>query len=272
MRKFLLKILPQHKYAINAQMLGDSATLAWSNLGYWSQTQTSYVQAAEALADHLAQAVQLSVNDHLLDLGCGQGASLKYWMDHYHSTRIEAVELQSSCIELIQRHLSALRIHHHSFLDLAQLHPIKPFSVIVCIDAAYHCNLNELLISMSSVLAKNGRIGFHTLMLTEKWQQLTTLQSLRYQTILKSADVNVHDLLFRQGIEQALKYQNFQKIQIEDLSSTVLAGFANYIDQRKLKIHNLDAFKITMTAKLCQKLFDDGFVRYVQVTAEKTME
>ena len=125
---------------------------------------------------------------------------------------------------------------------------------------------------MSSVLAKNGRIGFHTLMLTEKWQQLTTLQSLRYQTILKSADVNVHDLLFRQGIEQALKYQNFQKIQIEDLSSTVLAGFANYIDQRKLKIHNLDAFKITMTAKLCQKLFDDGFVRYVQVTAEKIME
>ena len=269
MRKFLLNVLPQHKYAINAQMLGDDAILAWSNLGYWSETQTSYVQAAEALVHHLAQALHLSPNDHLLDLGCGQGASLKYWIEHYYPVRIEAVELQFVCIELIQRHLPSLHIHHHSFLDLAQLHPIQPFNVIVCIDAAYHCNLNQLLLSISNVLAENGRVGFHTLMLTEKWQQLTNFQRLPYQTILKSADVNVQDLLFRQGIEQVLKDQNFQKIQIEDLSSTVLAGFANYIDQRKLKIHSLDAFKIKMTAKLCQKLFADGFVRYVQVTAEK---
>ena len=269
MYKFLLKILPQHKYAINAQMLGDRAALAWSNLGYWSDSHTNYVQAAEALADHLAQAIQLSPHDHLLDLGCGQGASLKYWMDHYHPARIEAVELQSACIELIQQHLPNLYIHHHSFLNLAQLPSTQPFSVIVCIDAAYHCNLNELLLSMSSVLAENGRVGFHILMLTEKWQKLRTLQRLRYQAILKSADVQVQDLLCRQGIEKSLKNQNFQKIQIENLSRPVLAGFAYYIDQRQLKRLNLDAFKIKMTAKLCQTLFDDDLVRYVQVTAKK---
>ena len=269
MRKFLWKVLPQHKYAINAQMLGDDAILAWSNLGYWSDTQASYIQAAQALADHLAHALHLSPHDHLLDLGCGQGASLKHWIEHYHPTRIEAVELQSACVELIQQHLPDIHIHRYSFLDLAQLYPIKPFSVIISIDAAYHCNLNQLLLSISKVLAENGRVGFHTLMLTEKWQQLTNFQRLPYQTMLKSADVNVQDLLFRQGIKQALKDQKFKNIQIEDLSQSVLAGFAHYIDQRKLKTHNLDAFKIKVTAKLCQKLFDDGFVRYVQITAEK---
>ncbi|MFW1931658.1 SAM-dependent methyltransferase, partial [Acinetobacter baumannii] len=73
--------LPKHKYAIDAKMLGDNAECAWSNLGYWDEATSSYPQACQQLAERLAQAVQLNQHDRVLDLGCGQGASLKYWLE-----------------------------------------------------------------------------------------------------------------------------------------------------------------------------------------------
>jgi len=107
----------QHKYAINAKQLGDNAELAWSNLGYWDDAMSSYPDACRQLADRLAQAVHLNSNDSLLDLGCGQGASLVHWQQHYHVQHIEAVELQASCVIQIQKHLPQLAaIHQRSFL------------------------------------------------------------------------------------------------------------------------------------------------------------
>ena len=37
---------------------------------------------------------------------------------------------------------------------------------------------------------------------------------------------------------------------------------------RHIEVHFLDVFKIKMTAKLCNKLYRDGLVRYIQITAQ----
>ena len=55
---------PQHKYAINAAMLGDHNELAWSNLGYWNHAHDSYPQACRQLAIHLATAINLNSKDN----------------------------------------------------------------------------------------------------------------------------------------------------------------------------------------------------------------
>jgi len=46
----LQRHLPKHKYAIDAKQLGDHAVLAWSNLGYWKNSQSSYPEACQTLA------------------------------------------------------------------------------------------------------------------------------------------------------------------------------------------------------------------------------
>ena len=172
----------QHKYAINAQQLGDDAALPWSNLGYWDDANSSYPEACRQLADQLAQAVHLDANDRLLDLGCGQGASLLHWQQHYQLKDIEAVELQPACVMHIQKHLPHLSaIHQQSFLNLEQIPFQRKFDVVLCIDAAYHSNLNLFLDSVASVLNSNGRLGFHYLMLSDKWLKLNSLQQKKYQ-------------------------------------------------------------------------------------------
>ncbi|TCB49322.1 methyltransferase domain-containing protein [Acinetobacter sp. ANC 4779] len=262
----------QHKYAINAKHLGDDAELAWSNLGYWDDATSSYPDACRQLADQLAQAVHLTAKDRLLDLGCGQGASLLHWQQHYHVQNIEAVELQSSCVIQIQKHLPQLTaIYPHSFLNLKLIQFTSGFDVVLCIDAAYHSNLNSLLDSVRSVLNSKGRLGFHYLIWSEKWLELNSLQKRKYQWLLKAADVNSDHLMTESALKQTLQDYDFAEIEIRDLSKDVLQGFANYfhkIQQLSHQTADLDAFKIRMTAKLCRKLYAEGVVKYVQISAK----
>lgn len=267
--------LPQHKYAIDASLLGDQSQLPWSNLGYWQAGQQDYAAACRTLADRLAETVGLNSKDKLLDLGCGQGASLLHWQQRYQVQYLASVELQPACVTNIQQHLPDLNaIYPASFLRLKDMHFPQRFDVVLCLDAAYHSPVPELLDQVRSVLNTNARIGFHHLILSKKWESLNALQKRKYQFLLKSADVNLKNLMLKNELYHCLENFEFKNIQIEDLSEAVFSGFADYVNQNlnskklKQKGKRLDQFKIQMTAKLCQKLYQDGIVRYVQVTAQ----
>jgi len=92
--------------------------------------------------------------------------------------------------------------------------------------------------------------------------------------LLKAADVNLKDLPDHMALQQQLAQAGFEHIQIEDLSEAVFAGFARYIQQQNTaqtgEQHTaFDVMKIKLTAKLCQKLWVQGMVQYVQVSAQK---
>ncbi|OTG64187.1 SAM-dependent methyltransferase [Acinetobacter silvestris] len=266
------KKLPTHKYAINAKLLGDSAECAWSNLGFWDAATVSYPQACQQLADQLAQAVALNSNDQLLDLGCGQGASLKYWLEHYHIQTLSAVELQFECVEHIQTYFSdSVSIYQQSFLNLNLMPFHGEFDVVLCIDAAYHSRLNSFLSSVSTVLNVKGRLGFHYLMWSEQAQNLNWMQQKKYQYLLKAADVNVLNLARQHKYVTTLMQHDFEQIEIIDISQHVLDGFSDYFQtiMNSGQNNQMDFLKIRMTAWLCKKLYQDGIVRYVQISAVK---
>lgn len=266
----------QHKYAINAALLGDSSELAWSNLGYWSATAQTYPEACRALANHLADSVQLTASDHVLDLGCGQGASVLHWQQYYQIQHITAVELQAECVQRIQAIFpKPQNIYCQSFLNLKQITFPQHFDVVLCIDAAYHSSLNSFLTAVSPVLNSKGRLAFHYLMLSPKFLNSNAVDKMQLALLLKAADVNLKQLPDQISLQQQLAQAGFEFIQIEDLSEPVLAGFAGYIQQQAIsqdsveQYTTLDLVKIKMTAKLCQKLAEQGVVQYVQVTAQK---
>lgn len=272
--------LIQHKYAINAQQLGDHSECAWSNLGYWADTD-HYVDACRHLADHLAQSVKLQACDRLLDLGCGHGASLIYWQQHYQIADLEAVELQQQAVQKIAKHFTTFKesasdtaaafvaIHAQSFLDLQPTAFTHRFDVVLCLDAAYHSHLDLFLDSVTRVMHAKGRLGFHYLMLSEKWQHLGWLEKQKYRYLLQLADVNLNHLALRTQYIQNLTDHDFEQIQILDISAQVLQGFAKYAAtlSNHSRKHRLDFFKIKMTAKLCERLYRDGLIQYVQISA-----
>lgn len=274
MRSFkqaLIEKVIGHKYAIDARHLGDDAALAWSNLGFWQDPQQDYALACQSLADQIAASLQLKSTDRVLDLGCGQGASLLHWIQQYQIQQLSAVELQPTCVQRIQKYLPQVQIYCENFLNLKVLPLLNSFDAVLCIDAAYHSDLNSFLNAVSPVLNSKGRVAFHTLMWSENWANCGYLQQQQYRYLLKSADVYWQQLLDQQQLEQTLTQQGFGEIQIQDFSEPVLKGFAQYIESRKAEKHGFDfaQFKIEMTAKLCRKLYQDGLVRYIQVSAVK---
>ncbi|WP_035360714.1 SAM-dependent methyltransferase [Acinetobacter calcoaceticus] len=269
-RAALSRLIP-HKYAIDASSLGDDGELAWTNLGFWKNTQ-NYREACCQLADHLAQAVNLNSKDHLLDLGCGQGASLMYWLQRYQPKSLSAVDLQAKCVNKIQKIIPEInQIYSGSFLNLKQFEFKQSFDVVLCIDAAYHSSLNSFLNSVTPVLNSKGRLGFHYLMKADSCQNMTALQEQKYRYLLKAADVVWDNVPNEKTLRNALEQQGFIDIQIEDLSEPVLLGFSQYIQnqQEQNQSRGLANFKIQMTAKLCQQLYQAGYVRYIQITAIK---
>lgn len=269
-RAALSRLIP-HKYAIDASSLGDDGELAWTNLGFWKNTQ-NYREACCQLADHLAQAVNLNSKDHLLDLGCGQGASLMYWLQRYQPKSLSAVDLQAKCVNKIQKIIPEInQIYSGSFLNLKQFEFKQSFDVVLCIDAAYHSSLNSFLNSVTPVLNSKGRLGFHYLMKADSCQNMTALQEQKYRYLLKAADVVWDNVPNEKTLRNALEQQGFIDIQIEDLSEQVLLGFSQYIQnqQEQNQSRGLANFKIQMTAKLCQQLYQAGYVRYIQITAIK---
>lgn len=273
MLEAMFKRTPKHKYAINSKLLGDSAELAWSNLGYWDTATVSYPQACRQLAQRLADAINLNSNDILLDLGCGQGASLSLWKTIFHVKHVEAVELQPLCAQYIQNNVNFIhKIHCESFLNLKSEDFEFKFDVVLCIDAAYHTNLNSFINLIKPILNSKGRLAFHYLALSEKFQHLNSFQKMKYQYLFKCADVNLKHLCTVTDMEYLLDKNGFEQVKIEDLSENVLHGFAHYIHEHavlKEKSRDLEHFKILMTAKLCQKLYADGLIDYVQVSAVK---
>jgi len=269
-RAALSRLIP-HKYAIDASNLGDDGELAWTNLGLWKNTQ-NYREACCQLADHLAQAVNLNSKDHLLDLGCGQGASLLHWLKYYQPKSVSAVDLQAECVNKIQKLIPEInQIYSGSFLNLKQFEFKQFFDVVLCIDAAYHSHLNSFLDSVVSVLNSKGRLGFHYLMRADSCQNMTVLQEQKYRYLLKAADVVWDNVPNEKTLRNALEQQGFANIQIEDLSEQVLLGFSQYIQnqQERNQSRGLANFKIQMTAKLCRQLYQNGYVRYIQITAIK---
>ena len=267
-RQVVIEKIIGHKYAIDAKSLGDDSLLAWSNLGYWTQ-QHDYPLACQSLADQLAASIQLKKSDRVLDLGCGQGASLLYWLHHYHVQQLSAVELQPRCIELIQKNLPQVASYCGSFLNLEQL-PLNSFDVVMCIDAAYHSDLNLFLNAVTPVLNSKGRLAFHYLMWSDAWSQCSTWQQRQYHYLLKGADVDWQHIMLRKEMSQTLIQHGFERIEIQDFSEPVLKGFSDYI-QHQCPEHRfgIAQFKIAMTAKLCRKLYRDGLLRYIQVSAVK---
>jgi cyclopropane fatty-acyl-phospholipid synthase-like methyltransferase len=269
-RAALSRLIP-HKYAIDASNLGDDGELAWTNLGFWKNTQ-NYREACCQLADHLAQAVNLNSKDHLLDLGCGQGASLLHWLKYYQPKSVSAVDLQAECVNKIQRLIPEInQIYSGSFLNLKQFEFKQFFDVVLCIDAAYHSHLNSFLDSVVPVLNSKGRLGFHYLMRADSCQNMTVLQEQKYRYLLKAADVVWDNVPNEKTLRNTLEQQGFADIQIEDLSEQVLFGFSQYIQnqQERNQSRGWANFKIQMTAKLCRQLYQNGYVRYIQITAIK---
>ena len=261
-------------YKIEPDLLADDNQHAWTNLGLWQASRHNYVASATQLASHMGQALALSADDHVLDIGCGYGASLHLWHKKFNVKQISALELQPLCCQTIeQQHLTYVEhIFQQSIFDEKPKNYHALYDVIVSVDATYHYALTDYLNAISAWLAPQGRIGFHLLMRLNEDDLESSQAQQALKNKLKWAKIDFDQVLQQQQILATLTAYGYQQIKIEDLSQQVLAGFYQFVANKPWSLKQkmtVGYAKIYATAELCRSLAVSKQCAYIQVTAQK---
>lgn len=133
------------------------------NLGFWRDA-TNLDAASEALADLLADAVQLSPGDQLLDVGYGFADQDMRWAEHHQPAQIIGLNLTQSQVEIARQRVAErglsekidLRQGSATAMDL----PDESVDKVIALECAFHFRSREQFLREAfRVLRPGGRIA-----------------------------------------------------------------------------------------------------------------
>lgn len=272
------KALQQSAFAIAVDLLSDDpAPLAWANLGDWTAT-SAYSQACRQLALRVGTAAVLQPEDRVLDLACGEGASLRLWPEAFGVRHVTGLEYQARCVERIRQHrpagLEAILQGRFDELPVCTALRGQSFDSVVCVDAAYHAiSLQAFAGFAAQMLRAHGRLAFTTLVAAAPRGALDPL-SLRHAARAR-AGLPAASVLTEPTLQATLSQQGFSDIRVQSLDAEVLQGFADFVQQRAGELHWLRKasagwLKIQATAWLCRHVYRSGSLHYCLVSATRT--
>lgn len=272
-------------FAIAHSLLDDTLPWpAWTNLGCWQRPDgsalTRYPDAAEQLALRVGAAAITASNACVVDLGCGQGASLLLWRQHFAAARVIGMERQPDCVAAWQAQHpdTGLSLHRGRFDQLplpeAIRHdlPATGADAVVCVDAAYHADSLDAFAAVArQLLHPQGRLAFTTVL---RPARTSTAQRLQQRLQSRLAGIPAASFVSAAELQHTLTRQGFTDIRIDFLDQEVLPGFAAFVARRAAELtrpqrRSLAWLKIAGTAALCQHWHEQQAVRYVLVSAQR---
>lgn len=269
-------------FAIATHLL-DETQSGWSNLGYWHEaggdrfpfSTNAYAEACAALAQRVGAAITLRSDDRLLELGCGQGASLRFWQREFGVKRLAAIERQRVCVDALASQVpDGVSVHHGRF-DVRSLPAAlrgERFTAVVCVDAAYHAaSLTDFLSCAASALQADGRLAFTTLMPRES---ASVLRRLALRWMLTGARIPAASVQGERELHEALVAAGFSQVQVQRLDAHVFNGFASFVVRRQMQLPWYQRclpgwWKIRLTAALCRWVQRHTLMHYVLVYAKR---
>lgn len=267
----------QADFAIPVDLLSDeAATLPWANLGDWTAT-LNYSQACRQLALRVGHAAALQPNDRVLDLACGEGASLQLWPEAFGVRQVTGLEYQSRCVERIRQHapagLETVLQGRFDELPPAPMLRMQPFDAVLCVDAAYHASsLATFSAFAAALLRAQGRLAFTTLLAARPGmrEQLSPLR-----LAMTGAGIPAASVLTEEELRTTLARQGFADISVRMLDAEVLKGFADFVSRRSAELSwhrkaSAGWLKIQATAWLCRQVHHRGSLHYGMVRATRT--
>lgn len=256
------------RHAIATRLLSDGdSPWSWANLGLWQRGQADYATAARHLARRHGELAGLQPHWHVLDAGCGQGASLLLWQSAFGVRALTALECQTACLERLRGGPWHTLDSRFDSLPLpAGLAPASQDAVL-CVDAAYHARgLTDFAAFAAAALKPGGVLVFSTLVQADR-----ALGSWPSRWGLAAAGIppgsqRTWTQLQRDLAANGLTLVDTQWLDDPD-TGTVLQGFADFVPRRAqalTRAQRLGAgwLKIWLTGRLCGRLAAQGTLRY----------
>lgn len=227
-------------------------TPAWRNLGRWAPGR-SYLDAQIALADAVAEAAGPLEGRTVVELGCGAGAGLVRWVEHFGAARAIGYDpatqpsLRNPRIEQVRGRARDLR--HEA-------------DVVLAVDAAYHFDLPRTLGAVRRHLRPGGTLVFTDILLDATGRRArSTAWGLGRLCRFGPGAPRPEDELRAQVTQAGLT-----SLDLTDLTDEVLGGFARYVG-RGPPIEPAERLPFHLTARFARWTVETRAARYALIRA-----
>lgn len=261
----------------------------WGNLGYWRQ-DSKYPDACCALANLLANEVELAGVNSILDVGFGSGDQLLLWIEKYGVENIFGINLSQVQTELAKQRIleTAERLDlGHLKIDLKTGDELQlpqfwqpdrdgAVSRVLALDCAYHFPERDTFFKTSyQLLQSGGALGLTDVVFN--LQSQPRYKRWMLNLMLRAAKVPKCNRLNKAQYESSLQQAGFNKVIMKDISEFVFSPFLNWVENYKTEYETkiskrfgkVSWTKYFVTGRFLEWAHRSGLLSYQVIVASK---
>jgi cyclopropane fatty-acyl-phospholipid synthase-like methyltransferase len=215
------------------------------NLGYWQQA-SDLDSASEALADLLADTVQLAPADELLDVGFGFADQDLRWAEHYRPKRIIGLNLTRSQVEIARERVTERGLDEQIDLRLgsatAMELPDASVDKVIALECAFHFRSREqFLREAMRVLRPGGRIAIADIIPRPAqgggWQRFK--QRASWRLVAKKFSIPWDNAYSIPTYHAKLKLSGFEEIRVQSIRDQVYRPLHEWLRANRSALQRL---------------------------------
>ncbi|KAH9257252.1 hypothetical protein BASA81_004409 [Batrachochytrium salamandrivorans] len=161
---------------LESNAFSDDST--WINLGLWTQPNSTFTQANQALAFALASLVNPNAQC-LIDMGCGNGDAIGFFVEKFHFPQVIGVNSNSkeylACFSKFQFSPTVQLVFSDAieYLENQELKHMTGNAALVCVDAVYHFAPSRVhfISSLTHHRSNIKSLAMSDIVLSEKWSR-----------------------------------------------------------------------------------------------------
>lgn len=263
-----------------AELALNSNGQSWGNLGYWTDGEDSYSDACRALAMHLGETAELNPSSVIFDAGFGCGDQLCLWLDHFHVRDICGINISNS---QTQRARSLLQKTNHGkksanifAADIkdgskwVEVISDRQITHVIALDCAYHFPSRvDFFNTANSYLEKGGKLALTDFILVDS-EPKNLIYRFLLLVMFGLSRIPKANIVNQTTYKNDLEASGFHNIQMHDISQSVMAGFADWIDtQKRGELSFLSGIKYRVTAAFLNWAYARSILQYAIIVAQK---
>lgn len=263
-----------------AELVLNSAGQSWGNLGYWTTGEDSYSDACRTLALQLGEAAELDSKSVIFDAGFGCGDQLCLWLDHFQARDICGINISSSQTQQAKSLLQKAnhREKSHSILtadikDRNKWNEVindRQITHVIALDCVYHFPSRiDFFGTASSHLTQGDKLALTDFILVDGEPK-----NLHHRILLSImfglSRIPKANMVDQTSYKNELEAQGFQRIQMHDISQSVMAGFADWVHAGNgMQGSFFSEMKYRITAAFLNWAYTRSILQYSIIVAEK---